>query len=196
MKIIFEKINQPYKKLKSENLLIRKYYSESSDWNKEKFASIKENIKDHLRKEQSNQCCYCRSMLGFDIRQTEIEHIIPKSKEKNFAFISKNLALCCPGCNSSKSIKDVLIIKNRAFFNLKSTDYKIVHPYFDKYSEHIQIEGSVIYTSKTPKGLETIRMCELSRLTLAEENAKKFYSGQSKIKSIIFHLINTLERNL
>ncbi|WP_442915938.1 HNH endonuclease [Leptospira sp. GIMC2001] len=108
MKTIFEKINRPYKKLKNDNLLIRLNYFDYKDWDKGIFSNLKEKIKNHLRKEQNNQCCYCRSKLGFDIRQTEIEHIIAKSKEKNFTFISKNLALCCPGCNSSKSTKNVL----------------------------------------------------------------------------------------
>lgn len=186
---IFEEIKRPFKKSKTENELIRKNLTNHLDWSKDIFSDLKRRIKDHLRKEQRNQCCYCRTKLGFDIRQAEIEHIIAKSKNKNFSFISKNLALSCPGCNSSKSTKNVLNVPISNLFNRNSGQYKIIHPYYDKYSDHINIKGNIIFIGKTKKGIETIKICELTRLQFAVENAKQFYVNQSKTRSVIFKLI-------
>ena len=72
------------------------------------FNSIKENIVAHLRIQQNNTCCYCKYQLGFDIKQVDIEHIVPKSEYEQFTFENRNLALSCPPCNTKKSTKPVL----------------------------------------------------------------------------------------
>ncbi|TOH24941.1 hypothetical protein CGI85_24100, partial [Vibrio parahaemolyticus] len=84
------------------------HFSTHKDWEKGAFDSIKENLIADLRPKQNNKCCYCKSELGFDIKAVDIEHILPKSKHEKFTFHPKNLALSCPGCNTSKGSKEVV----------------------------------------------------------------------------------------
>ena len=50
-----------------------------------------------------------------------------------------------------------------------SEGFKIIHPLYDRYSEHIELIGDVLYRGKTDKGIFTIETCHLYRLDLAEE---------------------------
>src|SRR5690606_19612567 len=95
----------PYRFTAGESTIIANNLSTHTDWTKVVFNLIKENIIAHLRIQQDNTCCYCKYQLGFDIKQVDIEHIIPKSEYGQFTFESQNLALSCPACNTKKSTK-------------------------------------------------------------------------------------------
>lgn len=165
-------IANPYTFTEAENGLIIENFNVHSDWKKSIFKYVKKNIIAHLRNEQENVCCYCKANLGNDIRSVEIEHIIPKSREKRFTFHPKNLALSCPACNTKKSTKNVLLKPVRNYPR-SSAPFRIIHAHYDKYSQHINILENCVYVPLTPKGSETITFCELFRLRLAEENSKK-----------------------
>ena len=97
------RIENQYKFTKEELDIIKNNFTCHTDWDKVCFADLKKAIIIFLRKEQDNKCCYCKKELGFDLKQVDIEHILPKSTFSNFTFHVKNLALSCPGCNTKKS---------------------------------------------------------------------------------------------
>lgn len=165
-------ITNPYTFTPAENDIIIKNFKVHSDWKKAIFKEVKTNIIAHLRNEQENMCCYCKADLGYDIRDVEIEHIIPKSRYERFTFHPKNLALSCPSCNTKKGMKDILL-KTVRNYPRSSTSFRIIHAHYDKYSEHIDILEDCVYVALTPKGSETISFCELFRLRLVEEHVKK-----------------------
>ena len=53
------------------------------------------------------------------------------------------------------------------------------------YSTHIKVDDGCIYIAKSKKGSETITICELFRLSTAEENAKKFKISQSPMSQLV-----------
>lgn len=165
-------ITNPYTFTEAEKNIILKNFNVHSDWENEVFKTVKKNIIAHLRIEQDNKCCYCKRELGIDIKDVDIEHIIPKSKYEKFTFFPKNLALSCPGCNTKKSKKDVLV-KPIVNYPRSSTPFRIIHAHYDKYSQHIDIAGDCIYVALTKKGSETITLCELFRLRKVEDHVKK-----------------------
>lgn len=167
------RIQTPYIFLAEELDVINNQFSSHKDWNKDIFEKIKTNIVEHLRIQQGNTCCYCKSSLGFDIKQVDIEHIVPKSKYENFTFESRNLALSCPPCNTKKSTKSVLS-RHIVNYPTNGINFKIIHAHYDEYSDHINIVNGCVFVAKTIKGSETITFCELFRLSIAEEKSKAY----------------------
>ncbi|WP_395490770.1 HNH endonuclease [Cedecea davisae] len=157
------KINSHYVLTAQDAFLIKTHFVSHKDWNKAVFSSFKESLIEHLRKEQGNKCCYCKRTLGFDLKEVEIEHIIPKSEYEIFTFHTKNLALSCPGCNVSKNAEDVLKVKIKRY-PTTGKNFKIVHAYFDDYYDHIEIHSNSIYEGLDEKGLNTLSACKIYRL--------------------------------
>ena len=151
---------------------------------------VKDKIIAHLRTQQSNTCCYCKYPLGFDIKQVDIEHIIPKSEYENFTFESRNLALSCPACNTKKSTKSVLYnpVVN---YPTNGTNFIIIHAHYDEYQNHIDIINNCIYVAKSKKGSETITFCELFRLSSVEQRAKAY---QTLSPNMLYQLVGDLKR--
>lgn len=168
-----DRIHTPYNFSKEELQCIQDNFTSHNDWEKGVFDDIKKNIVDHLRPQQANTCCYCKYQLGHDIKQVDIEHILPKSKYEKFTFNGKNLALSCPACNTIKSTKEVLT-KSVVRYPRNSNNFKIIHAHYDNYSDHIDIVNKCIFVSKTSKGSETITVCNLFRLSVVEEKAKAY----------------------
>lgn len=179
----------PYSLTVEELKIIANNFNTHTDWNKVVFNSIKGNIITHLRVQQNNSCCYCKHQLGFDIKQVDIEHIIPKSEYEDFTFEPKNLALSCPACNTKKSIKSVL---TTSIVNYPSngTNIKIIHAHYDDYSKHIDILNNCVFVAKSTKGSETITFCELFRLSTVEKKAKVY---QNSSPSILQQLVADLK---
>jgi len=168
-----DRIHTPYIFSREELQCIKDNFTSHIDWEKVIFNDIKKNIVDHLRPQQGNTCCYCKYQLGHDIKQVDIEHILPKSKYEKFTFNSKNLALSCPACNTIKSTKEVLK-KSLVRYPRSSNHIKIIHAHYDNYSEHIDIINNCVFFSKTSKGSETITFCNLFRLSEVEDRAKAY----------------------
>ncbi|WP_418991468.1 HNH endonuclease [Alistipes sp.] len=184
------RIEIPYAIPEDEKQVIRDNFASHTDWDKSVFDRIKAHIIRHLRQQQENECCYCKRQLGFDIKEVDIEHIIPKSKYERFTFEPKNLALSCPGCNTKKGDRNVLRSKVTNYPRTGS-NLTIIHAHYDLYSDHIEILNQVIYIPKTDKGCETIKLCELYRLKTVEDNMKAFLSQQDEIKKIVEQLRST-----
>lgn len=136
-----------------------------SSWLDQKYEFLKKWIKDHYLKEQNFTCVFCRQkMVTKHKRVWDIEHIIPKSKYPQFLFEPRNLCVCCPDCNISKNDQKVLDREGRKKFPTSSRAYRIVHPHFDNYEEHIQaLDVGKLYLPKTTKGRTTIRIYGLDR---------------------------------
>lgn len=180
-----EKIEKAYELTDGEKRTVSENFSKHQDWEKPVFAALKVNLIAHLRTQQDNKCCYCKYPLGFDIKEVDIEHIVPKSRFEQFTFESLNLALSCPGCNTKKSIKPVLL-KEFVRYPRNTNHFRIVHSHYDTYSDHIEITNNCVFTAKTGKGSETITYCELFRLRTVEEKAAEFNNtSQSAISDLI-----------
>ncbi|GAB2643693.1 HNH endonuclease [Psychrobacter pocilloporae] len=168
-----DRIHTPYTFSEEELQRIKDNFTFHGDWEKVVFDDIKKNIVDHLRQQQGNTCCYCKYQLGYDIKQVDIEHIVPKSKYEKFTFNGKNLALSCPACNTIKSTKEVLK-KTVVRYPQNSNHFRIIHAHYDNYSEHIDIVNKCIFVARTSKGSETITFCNLFRLSVIEEKVKAY----------------------
>jgi len=189
------KIGQPYKISVEENKIISNNFTTHNDWDKPIFNELKKNIKDDLRPKQNNKCCYCKKELGYDIKDVDIEHIIPKAQYFNFTFEPLNLALSCPACNTKKGERKVLSKKIK-HYPKKSQNFLIVHAHYDDYDKHIEIHSGCIFEGLTKKGCRTIEVCELFRLKNVEKNAKKILAARTKHKNIIDIIKNTNKEEL
>lgn len=179
------RIEQPYRLKKNERKVIATSFTGShKEWGKDSFNDLKCSIRDYLRIQQENKCCYCKRNLGFDIKEVDIEHILPKATFQKFTFEPKNLALSCPGCNTSKG-DDCVTNYQYKNYPRNGNKIKIVHAHFDSYYEHIEIIDGIIYAGKTRKGCETITMCKLFRLREVERNAKKHRCEENEIDHLV-----------
>ncbi|MDU1229686.1 MAG: HNH endonuclease signature motif containing protein [Clostridium sp.] len=161
-----------------------------TDWKDDNLSSHRQLIKEYLEKECNHRCFFCGSYItGADVT---IEHIISKSKYNTFTYKPENLILCCKECNTLKSEYYVLNKKYKLEdFNSwddypsRSDEYKIIHPYYDIYSQYLKRVG-IIYepVGTSMKGLKTIEAYRLDRLTLAERNA-----SEEKDTGILFEIL-------
>lgn len=162
-------INNAISYSEEEQVLVRHYegrkIKSSDDWIDEAFKKLKSNIKNHYKNEQNYTCPYCKVKYPVTHGMVwDIEHIIPKDKNPLFMFKPKNLCVACKDCNGAKSNKNVLVNEDRVNFTENNEHYKIVHPHFDRYDEHIRaILPGDLYRPLTPKGEFTIIACRLLR---------------------------------
>lgn len=183
------RINKPYQYSPIEQQTISKFYHHKDDWKKKSLSDIKQNIREHLRRNQNNVCCYCQSKLGFQSSDTNIEHIVSRDEYEDYGFEPYNLALSCPDCNAHKLGRKVLNIVPSAMYSHNAADYRIVHPYFDEYSEHIRQFGT-LYEAKSSKGEITIDYCNLSRMQVVEQREKKYRAEKGTIADkLIYKLL-------
>ncbi len=178
------KINNPYTFSNAELEIIKNYFLVHTDWDNANFDVIKDNIRTHLRNEQNNKCCYCKKELGYDIKEVDIEHIVPKSKYEVFTFQPLNLALSCPACNTKKSHTDILVRPFTRYTKI-SKNYLIVHAHFDKYDEHIIIHNDCVFEATSKKGCRTIEVCALFRLKTVEKKAKQVIAMRTKPSELV-----------
>lgn len=143
----------------------RKEAKHSNDWSNTQYENIKESIKNHYKVEQNYTCPYCKVEIPVKHGMVwDIEHIIPRVLKPSFMFEPQNLCVVCKDCNGAKSDEEVLVNPRRVRFPNKSRDYKIVHPHFDKYEDHINpILPGDFYRPLSLKGEFTIIKCRLLR---------------------------------
>lgn len=179
-----DKIRSPYKLTIAEKKLIAGNFTTHTDWEKPIFDGIKTKVRNNLRPKQKNKCCYCKKELGHDIKEVDIEHIIPKSEYRDFTFETINLALSCPACNTIK--KDKKILKEAIKRYPKTTrSFLIVHAHYDNYNQHIVIHNDCIFEGISKKGCRTIEVCELFRLKAVEKKARKVLTSRTKTSELV-----------
>lgn len=141
---------------------------DSVSWSDEKYSHVRKTIKDHYLKEQDYTCFFCRQRIVVNSnRAWDAEHIISKATHPSFMFEPKNLCITCPDCNNEKRDGRVLDRESRVRFPMTSAAYRIVHPHFDNYDEHLDvIVLGKLYRIKTPKGRNTYRIYGLDRFMM------------------------------
>lgn len=156
---------------------INQYDGVSHDqWNATRgpIVLVRSSLRDHYLREQKFRCAYCRMEKKERHGMTwDVEHIIPKATHPQFLYEPKNLAMACKECNLAKKDKEVLVRPRRAIreYPVDKDEFKIVHPHFDKYSDHfeiISVQGRITHRPKDAyKGKETFIVCELIRFSYA-----------------------------
>lgn len=146
-------------------------------------SQFKKRIRKYVLKQQNGLCAYCRLELHENEATPEIEHIVPKNLKPKWMYEPYNLCVSCKMCNTKKGYtKQVLMDETVEQLPLESNDYKLIHPYFDRYSDYIELVDGILYKGIDTKGQYTIFLCELNRYEVAAERAKKFLE-----KDINFH---------
>lgn len=162
-------------------------------WSCEELAPIRVRIRDFYREQQNFICAYCKKNISTTSAfNAQVEHIAPKALHIDFIFTPKNLCVICADCNHIKSNKEVT---NEEEYTTNNEDikrypttanaFKIVHPHFDEYDQHIEIIANHIYVENNDsnKGRFTIYSCKLNR------NFTKKYSRTEE--SLIDDTLNT-----
>ncbi|MCG6400682.1 HNH endonuclease [Vibrio fluvialis] len=156
-----------------DNALIREKFDSGtfshSDWSADELMPLRSKIRAFYRSEQLGVCAYCKSDVSLtSAGNAHIEHIAPKSLHLDFIFEPKNLCVVCADCNTIKRNQEVInevpdtFSRSVTLYPRSSGAFKIVHPYFDDYDDHILIKGR-IYIDKSDKGAFTISACKLNR---------------------------------
>lgn len=154
---------------------------DTKEWNKDEYAEIRKIIKDHYLQEQNYMCQFCRQKFKVKHNRVwDVEHIIPRSTHPQFTFTSKNLCVICPDCNNEKNSGSVLNREQIQKFPTASSAYKICHPHFDIYNEHIDaIVPGQLYKWHSSKGRYTIRIYGLDRFLKGTGRSKKLDQNSS-----------------
>lgn len=147
-----------------------------TQWNRTSgpIVGIRSTIRGHYLREQRYLCAYCRMEYKQRHGLTwDVEHIIPKAMHPQYLYDPENLALACKECNQSKDNLNVLGagVSTKGILPDRQSDYLIIHPHFDKYSDHMEIaviERKIFHRPKNKgKGKETFLLCDLVRFSYA-----------------------------
>ncbi len=142
------------------------------NWSDDDLLSVRKEIRDFYRKEQKGICSYCKEVVSLtSTNNCHIEHIAPKSLHLKFIFTPKNLCVVCADCNEIKRNQETIgeipetlhKASARIQYPTSSSAFKIVHPHFDKYDEHIMIINGYYIDKGSKKGNFTIGACNLNR---------------------------------
>lgn len=158
---------------------------------------FKERYKRFLRVAQKGVCCYCLRPLGDD-GDVDLEHIIEKTVVADLSFNMKNLALSCGRCNTNKEARRKKIdkffsrkirkyysipLKEKietgiatwlttpyvSFLKIDDQRYRMFHPHFHNYSDHIEYFPGFVYRYKTKIGRRTGKALRLNELAEIEK---------------------------
>ncbi|RYU83824.1 HNH endonuclease [Hymenobacter persicinus] len=135
---------------------VLKAISEGGDiWNNKLLSGFKAGFKSYYRNLNKEQCCYCKRDTQDEFNMVlDIEHILPKSKYRQFMFTKINLSVSCKRCNMVIKREDISFVKHAKKVNTryhKSSQYKFIHPNLDKYFEHIQYICFIVNDEKIKK---------------------------------------------
>ncbi|MFM0389310.1 hypothetical protein [Paraburkholderia dipogonis] len=111
-----------------------------------------------------------------------------------FTFEPENLAIACKRCNSHKGTFDPLM--NRAAvpakYPKKSSSFLWVHPFYDRYENHIDIQDGGIYVKKnnSEKGNTVIKACGLDKSEeLTKRLAEAYVHSNLELTLSMFKLV-------
>lgn len=167
-------VREPYQPTEEEKQAIAELESRgltADDWDstRKRIKSFKENLRNDMYEKQNGLCVYCRGRIPKAYYPPHREHIVHKAKHPQWTFLPENLCVSCYWCNKWKDTTEVLIDPQTESYPKSGKGFKLIHPLYDKYSEHIELIGDVLYRGKTEKGVFTINTCHLYRVDLAEE---------------------------
>lgn len=178
-------VQEPYQPTDGEKQAIKELTDKglvASDWDsgKTQIKSFKKNLRDDMYVKQHTLCAYCRIHVPSSCYPLQIEHIVYKDGHPQWMFLPENLCGSCLWCNNFKSTTEVLEDTQTETYPKTSGGFKIIHPLYDKYSDHIELIGDVLYSGKTDKGRFTINTCHLYRVDLAEERVDQKMHNDKK----------------
>lgn len=164
----------------------------ADDWDTTNLQDFKNRFRMYMEQQQNSCCAYCRTYVDTGNSPFDIEHIVPKSKHPEWTFLPENLCLSCRKCNFAKGKEEILVNKNAGEYPHEGSGFKIVHPYFDKYSEHIELVNGILYRGLTDKGRFTIEKCKLDRYELAASRVRHKIqnTGSANFSSILMTCIS------
>lgn len=168
------------------------------DMENEELKNFKKNLRQSLK--SNIYCPYCRRRLqrkNYD----QIDHIIFKADYDHYTFQPLNLVLACRRCNNNKLNNNVLLddfideFKDLTWkeYPENGTYFKIIHPYYDDYSQHMATTLSIFYKpiSGSEKALNTIEMMNLFGFDLLEENARSIMDTSMDFVSLSLFIKDT-----
>lgn len=166
----------------------------ADDWNSAKryIKSFKDHLLRDMYEKQNKLCAYCRMHISLACNYLHREHVVYKDEHPQWMFLPKNLCVSCPVCNVYKGKEEVLKNPKTKTYPNSGDGFKIIHPMYDKYSDHIELIGGILYKGKTVKGIFTINTCHLYRVELAEERVDMKMIAEHK-GDIIAELIGLLK---
>lgn len=178
-------VQEPYQPTEAEKKAIKELEDkglEVGDWDsgKKYIKSFKKNLRVNMYNKQNKRCAYCRIHVPLACVPMHREHIVYKDEHPQWMFLPENLCVACPTCNEFKGTTEVLDDPQSTTYPKESAGFKIIHPMYDKYSEHIELVGDVLYKGKTNKGIFTIETCRLYRVGLAEERVDMKMIAENK----------------
>lgn len=167
------------------------------DWYKAKFNPFRKEYKEFFVSKQSFRCGICRFKIQADGHYQDIDHIIAKSKRKNWAFISKNLICTCTPCNRLKNADNTLnsIFNKVKIFPDNINAFLVFNPHYEKWSDHFLIEDDIFITAKAgSKGYATIQAYRLYRYQIcinlsAEQESSNFKNDAAKVLKRLYRAI-------
>lgn len=167
-------------------------YSHTS-WSDVFLESVRCEIRDFYRREQRLNCIYCfRPVAVLAAASAPVEHILPKSLYLQFMFEPKNLCVVCADCNEYKRDREVIAdtpLTGRAArdYPIDTSRYRLFHPHFDEYQDHI-IKVGDLYFEKSRKGGHTIYVCNLNRFVQTFGLSEEFINSiETMIERERFH---------
>lgn len=143
-----------------------------TNWSDDDLQEVRKEIRDFYKNEQRGICSYCKQTVSVvSVANCHVEHIVPKSIHQDFIFNPKNLCVICADCNQIKRDQETLgeipetMTKAgmRKRYPSSSNAFKIIHPHFDNYDDHILIINGCYIDKGSKKGNFTIGACNLNR---------------------------------
>jgi len=168
-------IATPISYCKASKALTKKKLEEKmphQDWGSDELLELRKEIRSFYRTQQTGMCSFCKQNVSVVSAQNcHIEHLVPKSIHPEFIFIPTNLCVICADCNTIKRDQETLETIPETLSNPKkvklyprsSAAFKIVHPHFDCYEDHILIVNGYYIDKGSKKGNFTIGACNLNR---------------------------------
>lgn len=192
-------VTEPYQPTEDEKLAIAKLEAtgvKARNWDSRRkyIKSFKENLREDMYEKQNELCAFCRIHVPLSCVPMHREHIVYKDEHPQWMFLPENLCIACPLCNEFKGTTEVLSNPQTKTYPKNSSGFKIIHPLYDRYSEHIELIGGILYRSKTDKGRFTIETCHLYRVKLAEERVTQVIIEENK-GSLISGLMQLLSQS-
>ena len=194
-------IDTPYQKTDDDRACIAAVSpgeNRAEDWKDRRLNGFKSSLREYLSVKQHSRCAYCRLRIHDNEASPEIEHIVPKDKKADWMYEPFNLCLSCKMCNTKKGhTKQIVVDESVTQLPTDATSYLLIHPYLDRYSEHIELVEDVLYKGVTEKGKYTIELCKLNRFELAATRAdEKIRHKSSAYTKLMLTLVNVEHKTL
>ena len=188
-------VSEPYKPTEMEQSAIKELENKglvAEDWDsgKKYLQSFKKNLRNDMYNKQNKRCAFCRIHVPLACVPMHREHIVYKDDHPQWMFLPENLCVACPYCDEYKGTAEVLVNHKTKTYLKVGNGFKIIHPLYDKYSDHIELVGGILYRGRTAKGVFTINTCHLYRVGLAEERVdqKMYEENKGNVIAELVHL--------